>query len=67
MGFPVSGMNTESLIKQTVSGPNWFTGGSFGPEAGVVVIPVIIVGLMMMYLWTVKREDTPWASRNKLA
>jgi membrane protease YdiL (CAAX protease family) len=30
-GFPVSGMHTESLIKHTISGREWITGGSFGP------------------------------------
>lgn len=67
LGFTVSGMNTESFIKQTVSGPNWITGGSFGPEAGIVVIPVIIFGLVIMYLWTAKREDIPWVLKNKAA
>jgi len=59
LGFTVSGMNTESLIKQTISGEDWITGGSFGPEAGIVVIPVIILGLIIMYLWTSKRENIP--------
>jgi membrane protease YdiL (CAAX protease family) len=60
LGFPVSGMNTESLIKHNISGADWITGGSFGPEAGIVVIPIIIFGLMIMYLWTAKRENIPW-------
>jgi len=66
LGFTVSGMNTESLIKHTTSGPNWITGGSFGPEAGTVVLPVIIFGLILMYLWTSKRENIPW-KKNKTA
>jgi membrane protease YdiL (CAAX protease family) len=60
LGFTVSGMNTESLVKHTVSGPNWITGGSFGPEAGIVVLPIIIFGLVLMYLWTAKRKNIPW-------
>jgi membrane protease YdiL (CAAX protease family) len=67
LGFTVSGMNTESLIKQTVSGPNWIKGGSFGPEAGIVIIPIIIIGLLIMYLWTAKRENAPWSAKKKLA
>jgi membrane protease YdiL (CAAX protease family) len=63
LGFPVSGMNTESLIKPTISGREWITGGSFGPEAGIVVIPVIIFGLIIMYLWTAKRENIPWGKK----
>ncbi|UCE65703.1 MAG: CPBP family intramembrane metalloprotease [Candidatus Zixiibacteriota bacterium] len=65
LGFTVSGMNTESLIKHKMSGPNWITGGSFGPEAGIVVLPVIIFGLIFMYLWTVKRKNIPWAIKKR--
>jgi len=67
LGFTVSGMNTESLINHTASGPNWITGGSFGPEAGILVLPVIILGLIFMYLWTAKRKNIPWVIKNKAA
>jgi membrane protease YdiL (CAAX protease family) len=67
LGFTVSGMNTESLIKHTASGPGWITGGSFGPEAGIAVLPVIIFGLIFMYLWTAKRKNIPWVIKNKEA
>lgn len=60
LGFAVSGMKTESLIKHTISGAGWITGGSFGPEAGILVIPFVILGLILMYVWTAKREKTPW-------
>lgn len=56
LGFTVSGMKTQSIIKQTVSGEEWITGGSFGPEAGIIVLPVLILGLVLMYLWTWKRQ-----------
>jgi membrane protease YdiL (CAAX protease family) len=56
-GFGVSGYSTETLIKQNVlGGPDWITGGSFGPEAGIVVLPALLLGLVAVYLWTVKRE-----------
>lgn len=59
-GFSVSGLNSESLIKHTITGYSWMTGGSFGPEAGIVVVPVILLALMIMFLWTIKRKNTPW-------
>ncbi len=65
LGFTVSGMKTDSLIKQTISGPAWITGGSFGPEAGIVILPIIIFGLVLMYLWTVKRKKIPWNIKNQ--
>jgi len=64
-GFQVSGLGTESLIKQTVIGPNWITGGSFGPEAGIVVVPVVLLALLVMFLWTFKRKNTPWIRHSK--
>jgi len=64
-GFSISGLDSESLIKHTITGPNWMTGGSFGPEAGIVVIPVVLLALMVMFLWTVKRNDTPWNRHKK--
>jgi len=60
LGFAVSGINTESLFKPTISGPDWITGGPFGPEAGIVVIPALFLGFLMMYLWTKKRENISW-------
>jgi len=65
LGFTVSGMRTESLIKHAVSGPTWITGGSFGPEAGIVALPVIICGLVFIYLWTARRENIPWVIKTK--
>jgi membrane protease YdiL (CAAX protease family) len=59
-GFHVSGLDIETLIQHSVKGPVWITGGVFGPEAGVVVLPVVTFGLAVMYLWTKNREDTPW-------
>lgn len=50
-GFEVSGNDAgESLLKSTVSGPDWLTGGAFGAEASV--IPVVL-GLILSawYIW----------------
>lgn len=59
-GFQVSGVDNESLMRHSVIGRDWISGGSFGPEAGIVVVPVILIGLLVMFLWTAKRENTPW-------
>lgn len=48
-GFPVSGLDIYRLARITVSGPNLWTGGAFGPEAGLVVLPGLLVGAALVY------------------
>jgi len=55
-GFPVSGLNVYHLIRITVSGPALWTGGEFGPEAGLIVVPAIIIGIGLIYLYTRSRN-----------
>ena len=53
-GFEVSGNDAgTALLKSTVSGPDWLTGGAFGAEASV--IPVLL-GLILSawYIWKIK-------------
>ncbi len=51
-GFPVSGMPfRESLIQHRVTGPDWLTGGAFGPEAGVLPLFILaVVGVLSIRL-----------------
>ncbi len=51
-GFAVSGVNTGGWLLQTVTGPDWITGGAFGPEAGLVLVPAILLGVLLVYLYT---------------
>lgn len=51
-GFPVSGYELSGLIKINVSGPELWTGGVFGPEAGLIIIPVCIIGAVLVNLYT---------------
>lgn len=56
-GFPVSGNTSASsiiMIKQ--GGPDIWTGGAFGPEAGLIGIVMYFVGIGLIYLW-VKYQD----------
>jgi hypothetical protein len=55
-GFPVSGMaDFPSLIHITVKGPILLTGGAFGPEAGLVILPALGLGALLVYLYTKRR------------
>lgn len=48
-GFPISGLDTFSLIEQINTGPIVWTGGLFGPEAGLIVLPVLLLGVFIIY------------------
>ncbi len=53
LGFPVNGMNFGyALMQQAVSGPEWITGGLFGPEAGAIVLLALAVGVGLVWLYT---------------
>lgn len=54
-GFPVSGLDVYALTRITVHGPDLWTGGAFGPEAGLIVLPALILGAFLIYLYTMKR------------
>lgn len=51
LGFVVSGLHLPSVFIQTNSGPDWMTGGSFGPEASVLacVLNISITVLLSKY------------------
>lgn len=56
-GFQVSGTEPFALIQQTVRGPELITGGAFGPEAGLVLLPALLLGTLIIHLYTRPRES----------
>ena len=57
-GFPVSGRDAlgATFISIEQGGPALFTGGSFGPEAGLLDIAATIVGGLLIWLWVYARS-----------
>ena len=55
-GFPVSGLDIYALTRIEVTGPEIWTGGPFGPEAGLIVLPALLVGALLIYLYTANRN-----------
>ena len=51
-GFPVSGMDFFRLTRITVNGPELITGGAFGPEAGLILLPSLVLGVFLIHLYT---------------
>jgi membrane protease YdiL (CAAX protease family) len=56
-GFPVSGLDIYAVTRITVHGPELWTGGAFGPEAGLIVLPALILGGLLIYLYSMRRRD----------
>lgn len=54
-GFPVSGLDIYRLIQHEINGPLIWTGGAFGPEAGLIVLPALALGGALIYLYTKNR------------
>lgn len=58
-GFPVSGYASQTtLITIQQSGPQFWTGGDFGPEAGMIGLLAMALGLGITYLWVRWRRGT---------
>lgn len=56
LGFPVSGLRMgAALLSTEQTGPALVTGGSFGPEGGLVALPLLGVGAAALSWW-VRRE-----------
>jgi len=52
-GFPVSGMSRfrTTFIGIEQAGPDVWTGGAFGPEAGLIGLAAMLVGTALTVLW----------------
>jgi hypothetical protein len=58
-GFPVSGIAAYPLLRINVIGPELWTGGAFGPEAGLIVLPALALGAVLIYLYGRARRPSP--------
>jgi uncharacterized protein len=56
-GFPVSGLDIYRLIQTDIHGPEIWTGGAFGPEAGLIVLPALLIGTVLIYFCTKNRKS----------
>ncbi len=62
--YPVSGTTSlrEQIGTAVVSGPDWITGGAFGPEGGVLATIMLVLCSLMIYKWSwVNASDRLWS------
>lgn len=65
-GTPVSGIDTAGLLHSDTAGPTLWTGGAFGPEAGLVAV-IVCGGVGLYVIVRCVREGRmitpPWLAR----
>ena len=55
-GFAASGHQKASWLELKVHDPNWLSGGSFGPEGSLLIIPIVVLALWTMRAWSLQRR-----------
>ncbi len=50
-GFAASGQDSPSLISLSPIGPEWLSGGRFGAEGSILVIPFTILSYFLIHYW----------------
>lgn len=55
-GFAVSGLTIPNRLNHEIQpGRELLTGGAFGPEAGLILLPGLALGMGLVWLWTRRR------------
>jgi len=57
LGFPVSGLDMGGLVRQIPTGNALLTGGSYGPEAGLVAMAFRVVAIALLVGWLSRRSE----------
>ena len=59
-GLPVSGIRLFNVVVHTTaSGPQWLTGGTYGLEASLPGVSVVLVGLVVVWRVPLRRLIDP--------
>lgn len=57
-GFASSGQTSPSMITQNPIGRDWLSGGAFGAEGSILIIPFIIVSVFLIHWWVKATRDS---------
>jgi len=55
LGMPVSGQTLfdyAAIVRRTEAGPDWITGGAFGPEAGLTGLAAMVIGTLLILAYS---------------
>ncbi|MDA1064822.1 MAG: type II CAAX endopeptidase family protein [Proteobacteria bacterium] len=66
-GFASSGQESPSLIAQVPVGPEWLSGGAFGAEGSVLIVPFTVLSMVLIHYWvraTRQRDQGPFEWSN---
>lgn len=56
-GTPISGLNLgKPVLLSLSSGPQWLTGGTFGPEASLIEVVICLILAIWLYRLAMKRQ-----------
>ncbi|MEE8308698.1 MAG: CPBP family intramembrane glutamic endopeptidase, partial [Gammaproteobacteria bacterium] len=50
-GYAASGMESATLVLQSPAGPEWLSGGEFGAEGSILIIPFTILSFFLIHFW----------------
>jgi len=56
-GFASSGQTSPTMITQNPIGPDWLSGGAFGAEGSVLIIPFTIASIYLIHWWVKGTRD----------
>jgi len=60
-GLPVSGLRMFNVVVRTsVTGPNWMTGGNYGIEASATGTVAALIGLLIVWKMPVRKSSRKW-------
>jgi membrane protease YdiL (CAAX protease family) len=55
-GYPVSGLQSEGLLLTSTGGNPLITGGTFGPEGGLLSTVALCAILFLLWIWRLRRR-----------
>ncbi|MDK2971737.1 MAG: protease family protein [Candidatus Sumerlaeota bacterium] len=57
LGLPVSGLESVRLLEAKISGPLLWTGGKFGPEAGLIALASLAPAILVLAVMVLRRAE----------